>query len=196
MELNEKYFITPEQLRVESYELGRRVITSGFKPDFMVAIWRGGTSVGSYVHELLKCCDIKPDHIAVRTSTYKGIDEMHDVTTVDGLEYVIEKANYFHSLLIVDDVHDKGITIKSLVEELSKRSRANTPNNIKVATVYYKPNRNKTNRVPDFYVHETDKWIVFPHELEGLTAEEIKVAFGDTIYQIVEDAKASVRTKI
>ena len=121
---------------------------------------------------------------------------MHDVTTVDGLEYVIEKANYFHSLLIVDDVHDKGITIKSLVEELSKRSRANTPNNIKVATVYYKPNRNKTNRVPDFYVHETDKWIVFPHELEGLTAEEIKVAFGDTIYQIVEDAKASVRTKI
>ena len=24
-----------------------------------------------------------------------------------------------------------------------------------------------------YYLHETDKWLVFPHELEGLSAEEI-----------------------
>ena len=37
-----------------------------------------------------------------------------------------------------------------------------------------KPNKNKTNRVPDYYLHETDKWLVFPHELDGLTLDEIK----------------------
>ena len=27
--------------------------------------------------------------------------------------------------------------------------------------------------MPDFYVHETDRWLVFPHEIQGLTPEEI-----------------------
>jgi uncharacterized protein len=27
--------------------------------------------------------------------------------------------------------------------------------------------------VPDYYVLDTDKWLVFPHELIGLTREEI-----------------------
>ena len=28
-------------------------------------------------------------------------------------------------------------------------------------------------RKPDYFLHETDKWLVFPHELEGLSAKEI-----------------------
>ena len=36
------------------------------------------------------------------------------------------------------------------------------------------PKKNKSDRKPDFYIHETEKWLVFPHELEGLTIEEIK----------------------
>jgi hypothetical protein len=31
-----------------------------------------------------------------------------------------------------------------------------------------------TSLIPDYYVHETDQWLVFPHELNGLTAEEIQ----------------------
>ncbi len=33
---------------------------------------------------------------------------------------------------------------------------------------------NKTSRVPDYYLHETDNWLVFPHELDGLSIEEIR----------------------
>ena len=50
--------------------------------------------------------------------------------------------------------------------------KKNTPK-IKVATPYFKPSKNKTKRKPDFYIHETEKWLVFPHELEGLSFEEI-----------------------
>ena len=39
---------------------------------------------------------------------------------------------------------------------------------------YFKPKKNLTNNKPDFYIHETDKWLVFPHELEGLTIDEIE----------------------
>ena len=47
------------------------------------------------------------------------------------------------------------------------------PEDTRVATVYYKPEKRKTERVPDFYIHETNEWLVFPHELHGLTMDEI-----------------------
>ena len=45
---------------------------------------------------------------------------------------------------------------------------------MKVATVYYKPSKRKVEITPDFYVHETKKWLVFPHELDGLSEQEIQ----------------------
>ena len=44
---------------------------------------------------------------------------------------------------------------------------------MKVATVYYKPGKRLVDIKPDFYVHETEKWLVFPHELQGLSEKEI-----------------------
>ena len=43
-----------------------------------------------------------------------------------------------------------------------------------MATPYFKPAKNKTDRQPDYYVYETDEWLVFPHELHGLSTDEIK----------------------
>jgi hypothetical protein len=48
------------------------------------------------------------------------------------------------------------------------------PDTVKVATAYYKPSRNQTALTPDFFVHETEDWLVFPHEICGLTEEEIR----------------------
>ncbi len=48
------------------------------------------------------------------------------------------------------------------------------PDVYKVACPWFKPNNNKTDIIPDFYLHETDAWLVFPHELVGLTPAEIK----------------------
>jgi len=39
---------------------------------------------------------------------------------------------------------------------------------------WYKPARNLTDRVPDYYLHETAQWIKFPHSLEGLSEGEIQ----------------------
>ena len=39
---------------------------------------------------------------------------------------------------------------------------------------WYKPTKNVTSVTPDYYVHETEQWLVFPHELNGLTPEEIQ----------------------
>ena len=89
-----------------------------------------------------------------------------------GLNYVIKQVESEDSLLIVDDVYDTGMSIQQIISDLRTACKKNTPE-IKVATPYFKPNKNKTNRKPDFYIHETEKWLVFPHELEGLSIEEI-----------------------
>ena len=39
--------------------------------------------------------------------------------------------------------------------------------------MYYKPKRRRSALMPDYYIHETDHWLVFPHEIQGLTREEI-----------------------
>jgi hypoxanthine phosphoribosyltransferase len=73
----------------------------------------------------------------------------------------------------VDDVHDTGISVQQIITDLKKACKKNTPE-IRVATPYFKPLKNKTDRKPDYFLHETDEWLVFPHELEGLTLDEIK----------------------
>jgi hypothetical protein len=48
------------------------------------------------------------------------------------------------------------------------------PETVRIATVYYKPSRNQTSLKPDYFVHETEEWLVFPHEICGLTEAEIR----------------------
>ena len=48
------------------------------------------------------------------------------------------------------------------------------PDDVRVATVYYKPSRNVTDLTPDYFVHETSDWLIFPHEINGLTEHEIR----------------------
>jgi hypothetical protein len=60
-----------------------------------------------------------------------------------------------------------------VITTLQQRCKRNYPEQVRVATAYYKPARNTTTRVPDYYVRSTEQWLVFPHELLGLTHEEI-----------------------
>jgi hypoxanthine phosphoribosyltransferase len=171
--MTEKQFIRAQDLLDDSFRLGLQVLESGFRPDFIVGIWRGGTPVGIAVQELFEHYGLATDHIAIRTSSYEGIERRGKHIRVHGLNYIVEKADAGHCLLIVDDVYDTGLSIRAVVETLIRLSRLNTPHDIRVATVYFKPGNNRTDRKPDYFVHETDKWLVFPHELKGLTPEEI-----------------------
>ncbi|TDG12018.1 hypoxanthine phosphoribosyltransferase [Seongchinamella unica] len=168
----QKTYIDANQLLLDSYELGLMVLESGFKPDYIVGVWRGGAPVGIAIQELLKYGGLHTDHIAIRTSHYTGIEQTSDSVIVHGLHYLIEHVNAEDKVLIVDDVFDSGRSIHQVILDLEKKCRRNTPV-FKIATPYFKPANNKTPLVPDFYLHESDQWLVFPHELEGLSAVEV-----------------------
>ena len=171
--MDEKIYLNAQDLLNDSFELGLRIFKSGFKPSFIIGVWRGGTPVGIAVQEILDLLGVKTDHIAIRTSSYYGIDKRDKKVRVHGLEYVVRQANWEDGLLIVDDVFDTGNSIKAILETLHSKMRRNMPKDIRIATAWYKPKKNVTDIVPDFCIHETNQWLVFPHELDGLTREEI-----------------------
>ncbi len=168
-----KVFISAQQLLEDSFKLAVQVYESGFRPDYIVGVWRGGAPVGIAVQELLHVLGTEADHIAIRTSSYTGIGERDKNVRVHGLTYLIKRLESEDSLLIVDDVHDSGLSIEQTILDLKKACKKNTPE-IRVATPYFKPDNNKTDRIPDYYIHETHDWLVFPHEIDGLSAEEIR----------------------
>ncbi len=170
--MNKKY-ITAQELLEDSFRLAAKVFEDGFRPQFIIGIWRGGAPVGIAVQEFFDFKNVETDHIAVRTSSYYGINQQSKEIKVHGLHYIIENANAGDGLLIVDDVFDSGRSIEALIKQLEKLSRNNMPTDVRIACPWYKPKNNVVNIIPDYYVHESDEWLVFPHELSGLTQEEI-----------------------
>ena len=169
----EKHYIRSEDLIQDSFRLAWQVYEDGYRPNYIIGVWRGGAPIGIAVQEFFSVLGVPSDHIAIRTSHYKGIDDRSTEVQVYGLNYIIKQVESNDSLLIVDDVHDTGISIEKIVSDLQSACKKNTPE-IRVATPYFKPSKNKTSRVPDYYLHETDNWLVFPHELDGLSIEEMR----------------------
>jgi hypoxanthine phosphoribosyltransferase len=184
-----KIVLSAQQLLEDSFQLGLNILESGFEPTMIIAIWRGGTPVGMAVQEILAYCGIQSDHIAIRTSSYVGVDQRGTVA-VHGMNYIIKKICYDDRLLIIDDVFDTGHTIAAVIDDLSKRARDNTPEDIRIAVPWYKPTRNETELEPDYYIHETAEWLVFPHELDALTPEELRQTRPE-ISTIIEGVKGS-----
>ena len=174
----DKLFISAEDQLLDSYRLGVKIHTSGFRPDFIVGLWRGGSPVGIGVQDCLEYLGVKTDHISIRTSytgmnTYTDMIENVSGIRVHGLQYLLENLEADNSLLIVDDVYSTGLNVKAVIDQLSKKTRRNMPVTVHVAVIWYKPVNNRTGRIPDYYLHDTDKWLVLPYELNGLSLDEI-----------------------
>lgn len=174
--MNER-FITADDLLRDSFQLAANIFAAGFKPDFLVGLWRGGSAVGIAVQEGLDYFGVKTDHIAIRTSysgaaRYAQMVSKADSIRVHGMQYLLETLCSHHTLLIVDDVYSTGSSVSAVINQLASRTRRNLPQEIRTASVWFRPT-DKTLRAPDYFVHETDDWLVLPYELTGFSVEEL-----------------------
>jgi hypoxanthine phosphoribosyltransferase len=191
-----KQFVQEEELLNDSYKLAVKIYQSGFRPDFIVGVWRGGSTVGIYVQECLQYLGVNTDHIAIRTS-YTGMDkyllrvDQPETIRVHGLQYLFENLNHDDSLLIVDDVFSSGHNIEAIINRLESKTKRNMPSDIRVAVPFYKPTYKKTSRQPDYYLHTTDNWLVLPYELTGLSKQEIET-HKPWVIPILEQMKAGL----
>ncbi len=173
-----KRFIAANDLLLDSFQLAANIHTAGFRPDFLVGLWRGGSAVGIAVQEGLDHFGIKTDHIAIRTSYtglagYSSMVDKANSIRVHGLQYLLENLSAEHSMLIVDDVYSTGSSVNAVIEQLTRKTRRNLPQDIRIASVWYRPTE-RTIRAPDYFVHETSDWLILPYELSGFSIEELR----------------------
>ena len=125
-----------------------KISGSGFKPDVIVGVTRGGWIPARILADLLGIHALA----TVRVEFYLGVAEKRSepVLTQGVSADVTEK-----KVLLVDDVADTGKSLQLAREHLQDQSVAE----VRVATVYRKPLSVVT---PDFYEKETGSWVVFP----------------------------------
>lgn len=123
----------------------------GFKPDLILGVSRGGIIPALLVSDRL---GVPLDIIGVRF--YKGVG---DVEERPHIIQDISRELGDKRVLIIDDVSDTGHTlrlVKNYVEERGARE-------VMVCTLHYKP---WAVYRPDYYVEETEAWIIYPWEVK------------------------------
>ncbi len=137
--------------------LAERIVASGYRPDAIVGIMRGGWIPARILSDLLGVEILD----AIEVKFYKGIGETREkpVVTRPPLADLRDKA-----VLLVDDVSDTGKSLSVAVSALVLLG----PSRIKTATLYVKP---WTMSVPDYYAATTESWIIFPWEKGEILGE-------------------------
>ncbi len=128
--------------------LAANILTDGIHIDEVVAISRGGLTLGHLLTDLLR--------VPISTFTiqsYTDIQEQGEVKITKPLTTPIHDKH----VLLVDDVSDSGKTIKRALEYLKTQQ----PKEVTTLTMYYKPH---SVFKPDYYAKETSAWILFPYE--------------------------------
>ena len=166
--MDEKIFLDSNGITRDSFALARKIYDDGFRPDVIIGLWRGGTPVAVAVQELLQYLGVNCYHTAVKTQAYTGIGE-HKHPVIENLGTLLDHLKDAERVLVVDDIFDSGDTVAAVKEALRPFVK-----DLRFATLYYKPARSRWPFKPEYYLKETDAWLVFPHELVDLTPDEIR----------------------
>jgi hypothetical protein len=125
-------------------------ISKNYSPDIIIGIIRGGLVPARLISDLMHNKNIA----TMRVESYFGIGKRKEPKITQKLTVEIKNK----SILLVDDVSDSGYSMKEAVKYLKKLH----PSTIKTATLHYKP---QSIFKPDYYIEETDKWIIYPWEI-------------------------------
>ena len=68
----EKQFIQAKELLKDSFQLAWKVYESGYRPNYIIGVWRGGAPIGIAVQEFLDVLGVKSDHIAISCLLYSS----------------------------------------------------------------------------------------------------------------------------
>lgn len=134
-------------------DLARQVAASGFRPDVVVAVARGGLVPGGAVAYALGTKGVGTMNVEFYTDIGRTLDDPRV------LPPFMDAAGLPGSrVLVVDDVADSGRTLELVVRLLEGHGAE-----VRSAVLYTKPS---SVIAPDYSWRETDRWITFPWSAE------------------------------
>lgn len=140
-----------------------KIRQSGFRPDVIVGVARGGWFSARILSDLLEI----PDLATVRVEFYVGVAETMSKPV---LKHCVSEAVSGKKTLVVDDVADMGKSLQLAKTHVLQQGATE----VRTAALYVKPS---SATKPDYCEKATRRWIVFPWETK------------ETIRKIVEKHK-------
>ena len=148
-------FVWWERLYELCFMLYEKIIDSGYQPDVIVGVARGGWIPARILSDLF----FTRDTANVKVDLYRGIyardHEPH-------ISQKIPRDMKWESPLLVDDISDTGDSLTIAGEHMKQRGYRQP----RTATMHMKP---WTKHIPDYYVVKTEAWVVYPWELKEFT---------------------------
>ncbi len=137
-------FYSYDEFKIDVNFLSKQI--REYKPDVILAVARGGMTLGHFLAEALELRDL----YSINSIHY---EETKKLDTID--IFNIPDLSKVKKVVIVDDIIDSGETMIEIKKVLSNKF----PHlDLKVATIYYKE---KALIIPDYKVREANEWIEF-----------------------------------
>jgi uncharacterized protein len=143
----------------------QKIRLSGWQPDLIVAVCRGGLVAARILSDLLTNQDIA----VVQIKYYVGIAQTGNEPE---LKQEVGQDLEGKKVLLVDDISDSGKSLQLAKQHLATKNTKI----VKTATLYLKP---KSVTVPDFYEKVTANWVVFPWDTKETIREITKTHHGN-----------------
>lgn len=164
--------------------LAEKLLLDGVQVDEIVAISRGGLTLGHILTDLLR---VPMSSFTIQS--YTDIQKQGEVKITKPLTIPLDGK----SVLLVDDVADRGTTLVRAMEYLNMF----TPKKITSLTMYYKPH---SVYKPDYFAQSTSAWILFPYEptemigniIAGMKKENASDADIDTFLENLHYTKEQI----
>ena len=139
-----KVYYSYEECRDDCLELVPKI--KDYKPDALIAIARGGLTLGHLLSEALETREI----YSLNSIHYDGTKKL-DTFEIFNIPDLSRK----HKIVLVDDIVDSGESMVEIIKILQEKY----PHcEFKIATIFYKPTALIQ---PDFSVKEAKDWIEF-----------------------------------
>ena len=159
-------------------ELARQVKGSGYSPQVIVGVSRGGWPPARVMSDLLE----NPNLANMKVEFYKniGVTAQRPKITQPVTSEVVGKR-----VLVVDDVADSGRSLRVISKHLGRKGARE----IRVCTLYMKP---KSIFKPDHYARTTSKWVIFPWErLEAIHLIKRNLSSAGKTNRVIRELKGS-----
>ena len=135
--MHDKQYISANDYLLDNWRLAAAVRRRGWRPDFILGLWRGGAPVAVAVHEFFKVTGWDVQHIPLKCVSYTGIGENKGGVAFTHGDIVFGMFRKGDRVLVVDDVFDTGKTAAAV-----KRRMDAAGIDMRMACVYWKPEKN------------------------------------------------------
>ena len=150
MDFEQFFFQSWDQAYFQAYYLYEQISKDSFTPNIIVGIARGGWILARLLCDFFTLNELA--NIKIEFYTQIGERRSNPILTQEVNADLSGK-----KVLLVDDVADTGKSLQIALKHLQEKN----PQEIKTVTYHYKPH---SLIKPDYYCHETTKWIVYPWE--------------------------------